>query len=286
MKLGILSSGDLGLHVLKKIKNNYVVEFVMTDKNSIFISSFCNKNNIPFFVGNPRNKNTSSFIENKKIDVLISINYLFIIEKDLINLPDIFAFNIHGSLLPKYRGRTPHVWAIINGEKKTGITAHLIDEECDTGDILHQEEIIINPNDTVSDILKLFYKNYPKIILKVLLDIKNDSIERIKQDQKNATSFPKRSPKHGRIDLNLKSLEIYNWVRAQAKPYPGAFMYYNDNQIIIDEVKLIDTTYDKKLVNGFIISLDPILIKVCDGVLNLSKIRKHYNNFKINTIFR
>ena len=76
-------------------------------------------------------------------------SYLFLIEKDIILHPRFLTFNIHGSLLPKYRGRAPHIWAIINNEKETGITAHVIDEKCDSGDIISQikikiEEILVD----------------------------------------------------------------------------------------------------------------------------------------------
>lgn len=285
MKLGVLVSGDLGFTVLKSIVNSYKIIFVFTDKNSNVISNYCNHKNIPCFVGNPRNNKSSSFVSNKNIDILISINYLFIINNNLINHPKILAFNIHGSLLPKYRGRTPHVWAIINGEKKTGITAHVIDNTCDTGDIIYQEEIIIKKSYIGADILKIFELRYPKITLKVLRDISKNSINRLKQNEKKASYFPKRSPEDGKINLNLKSKRIYDWVRAQSFPYPGSFMFYKANKIIIDQVKIINIKYDKGLKNGTIINVNPLMIKVEDGVLELSKIRNYSKAFQKNTIF-
>jgi methionyl-tRNA formyltransferase len=285
MKLGILVSGDLGFYCLKKILNHHKISFVMTDKNSVFISNYCLNKKIPCFIGNPRNNKSSSFILNKNIDVLISINYLFLIEEDLISLPKILAFNIHGSLLPKYRGRTPHVWAIINGDKQTGISAHIIEKECDKGSILFQLEINIGPTDTGADILEIFKRKYPKIILKVLKDIKKDSIVKIQQKEELATYFPKRSPEDGKINFKLSSNEIYNWVRAQAFPYPGAFLFYNNNKIIIDKIKIINNNYDKKLPNGFIIKVNPLIIKVSDGLIELTKIRNSNNLFELNKKF-
>ncbi len=138
MKIGLLCSGNLGEKALKHVHTKYDLIFVFTDKNSNHIVSYCSANNIPVYIGNPRNANTLEFIEGKKIDIIISINYLFLINKNLIKLPKLMCFNIHGSLLPKYRGRTPHVWSIINNEKFAGVTVHLIDEGCDSGDILNR----------------------------------------------------------------------------------------------------------------------------------------------------
>src|SRR5690606_38202127 len=116
---------------------------------------------ITLFIGNPRNGRGHAFLKNYSFDVLLSVNYLYLIEEDLIKMPRRFAINLHGSLLPKYRGRTPHVWAIINGEKKTGVTAHLITKGCDEGPIVSQIQIPIEIQDTGNDILNKFKQKYP-----------------------------------------------------------------------------------------------------------------------------
>ena len=119
MKIGILASGNLGFTTIQLLLKNYPIEFILTDSLSASIIQFAEKNRIPLFKGNPRNGKTKEFLKKHICDVIISINYLFIIESDIINHPKLFAFNIHGSLLPKYRGRTPHVWSIINNETVT-----------------------------------------------------------------------------------------------------------------------------------------------------------------------
>ena len=157
MRIGLLASGELGFVLLEKLNNKRLLEFVFTDSKSTEVIGFANKNNIPTFVGNPRKGKSLPFIQNKNIDILLSVNYLFLIENDLISLPRKYPINIHGSLLPKYRGRTPHIWAIINNEKKTGITAHIIDNECDTGDIIAQREIPILDHYTGNDLLNIYF---------------------------------------------------------------------------------------------------------------------------------
>ena len=274
MNLGILASGNLGYIVLKYLYSNYKIEYVLTDAKSTIIIDFCVKNEIEYFVGNPRNGRAIDFCNIKKIDILISINYLFIIEKDLIQLPKAFAFNIHGSLLPKYRGRTPHVWAIINNETKTGITAHLIDEGCDTGDIIEQIEIKIGFEDTGADILNKFNDNYIKLLNRVLTKASLGKLTFIKQQNNFATFFGKRTPDDGKIDWNWQKERIYNWIRAQANPYPGAFTYYNGNRIIIDKIKYTEIGYTNDMTNGLVISTSPFLVKTPNGVVELSQVRK------------
>jgi methionyl-tRNA formyltransferase len=286
IKLGLLVSGNLGCIVLKYLEANYPTVFVMTDKNSDDIIDLCKDKKINFFVGNPRKGRCTTFIKNKDIDVLISINYIFLINRELISLPKIIAFNIHGSLLPKYRGRTPHVWAIINNEIETGITAHQIDEGCDTGDIIEQTVIPINKNETGADVLGKYEDRYIHIINSVLQKIKTNNVVLEKQDHDKATFYGKRTPDDGQINWGWQKERIYNWVRAQAHPYPGAFVYLEDKKIIIDKISYSDSGFSYGMPNGKVLSVDPILVKTPNGVVKLEKIRDHEKQFEVNKILK
>ena len=267
---GILVSGTLGLRCLEFINNISRVCYVLTDTRSIEIVNFCIKNNIPYFIGNPRNDKAVDFIKKYPTDVILSINYLFIINSDLIRLPRKYAINFHGSLLPKYRGRTPHVWSIINNEKETGITAHRITEECDKGEIFHQDKIQILPDTTGGNILEQFINLYPVIIQKVISMIENDQVVLVEQDETKATWFGKRTPEDGEINWNWQKERIYNWVRAQSSPYPGAFSFYNKIKIIIHKIEFSEIGFDFKQENGTILQggNQPI-IKTPNGAVKL-----------------
>lgn len=286
LKIGVLCSGGLGLDTLSKIAGDYKIEFVLTDGNSEEIIHFVTQNNIVFFAGNPRKGKGYSFIKNINVDVIISINYLFLIEEDIINHSNIITFNIHGSLLPKYRGRTPHVWAIINGETKTGITAHIIDAGCDTGKIIRQIEIPIEENDTGAKILEKYAKKYYPLIKKVLSDIIEDNIELKDQIESDATYFGKRSPEDGAINWSWSKESIRNWVRAQAYPYPGAFTFYNGQKIVIDKVSISKMEIIENIPNGTIVQENPIiLVKVSNGALNLDIVRTKNYKFTLGNKF-
>lgn len=285
MKIGLLVSGSLGYIILQKMYHVYELSFVMTDKGSTLIQDFCKINQIPRFTGNPRNGNSDKFLSEVSCDVLVSVNYLFLIEENVIQIPKILAFNIHGSLLPKYRGRTPHVWSIINNETVTGITAHLIDSGCDTGDVIEQIEIKIDSKDSGAAILKKYETQYFPLILKVLHQIENDNLTRHPQDNLKATYFGKRTPDDGLINWSWQRERIYNWVRAQSFPYPGAFTFYLNDKIIIDWVELDDYGFDYSLPNGTIVTNSPIRIKTPNGLVKITKFRNLINNITVNNKF-
>lgn len=273
MKLGVLVSGNIGLEVLKQLSKSHDISFVMTDKNSTKIIELCSYKDIDIFIGNPRNEIIENFLFDKEIETLISVNYLFLIEKNLINLPSKIAFNVHGSLLPKYRGRTPHVWAVINNEQVTGVTAHLIDQGCDTGDIIEQVEVQIDYNDTGNDILNKFQNLYPGIIDKVLNQVESNSLKLIIQNNELASYFGKRVPEDGQINWSWQKERIRNWVRALAFPYPGAFTFYDGTKIIIDEVEFVDNGFSYDSRDGMIVSIKPLLVKTPNGVIELKNVR-------------
>jgi len=285
LTIGVLCSGGLGLDSLKKIAKDYTVQFVLTDSNSIGIIDFSKSHRIPHFAGNPRNNKGYDFIKNYNVDIIASVNYLFLIEEDIIAHANKLTFNIHGSLLPKYRGRTPHVWAIINGETSAGITAHVIDASCDTGKIIHQIEVPIKPNDTGAIMLEKYAEAYYPLIKRVLYDLDNNQLKLTAQNENQATYFGKRTPDDGEINWNWNAEVIRNWVRAQAKPYPGAFTYLNNKKIIIDKVSETNLETTNVHTNGEILQIDPaITVKVENGAVSLDVIRTENCTFTIGNI--
>lgn len=286
MEIAILVSGNLGLHTLKSIRNVENIKVIATDSNSFGIIEWANKMRIPLFKGNPRNGKLKSFIGQANFDLILSINYLFIIEPDIISSAK-YAVNFHGSLLPKYRGRTPHVWAIINGENQTGITAHIIDEGCDTGDIILQQKIPITSNMTGNDILKKFRNLYPGIVEKIIEKAAAHKMTAYKQDHSKATFFGKRTPEDGMINWEWSKERIRNWVRAQSHPYPGAFSFHNNAKIIIDWCEYSDMGFSGQDKNGTVLvgGVKPI-IKSTNGALQITKIRDYYEVFKKGEILK
>lgn len=286
LTIGVLCSGGLGLDTLSKLAKDHTIEFVFTDSNSEGIINFVKEHHIPFFTGNPRQGKGYDFIKFFNVDVIASVNYLFLIEEDIINHSNILTFNIHGSLLPKYRGRTPHVWAIIKGEHKAGITAHIIDAGCDTGDIIHQIEVPIDSEDTGATMLEKYAKAYYPLIMNVLESVSKNQLHLKKQNENEASFYGKRTPADGEINWDWTKEEIRNWVRAQAHPYPGAFTFYENRKIIIDKVSFSEVKTTAKQVYGEIIQLKPhVVVKTKNGAIKLDTIRTENCTFAQGKIF-
>ncbi|NQV77217.1 MAG: hypothetical protein HQ490_02550 [Lutibacter sp.] len=286
-KIIVFASGNLGIKMLEYLKQISEIEFIAIDSNSEGIIEFATVYGIDKFIGKPNKNELLIKLQSKKSNILLSVNYLFLLEKKVFQLFE-YPINFHGSLLPKYRGRTPHVWAIINNETETGISAHFIEEGCDEGDIVYQERIKIEKQYTGADLLNIFQIEYPKVILKVLENISNRRIVRTPQDTTIASYFPKRFPEDGMLDWNWQKERLYNWVRALSKPYPGAYSYYNNERIIIDEIRFSNIGFDFSFKNGTIISLNennyPI-VKVQNGAIEIVKIRYNSPQFLKNNKF-
>ena len=289
MRLGILASGGLGYKVISDIlKQIETPVFIASDSNSEDIIEFAKQNSVQIFTGNPRRGKLVEFLNKHQIetDLILSINYLFLLDEELIDsLP--LAINVHGSILPKYRGRTPHVWSIINGETQTGVTAHIIDASCDTGDIVKQIVVPIEKDDTGATILKKYEKIYPELLLAVINEAQSGQLKKIKQDDERATYFGKRTPDDGLINWNWHKERIRNWVRAQAHPYPGAFSLLNGEKVIIDEVNYSDVGFTDTIENGTILEIkeNPI-IKCPNGAIELTRVRNQdiLKKFKLKMV--
>lgn len=251
--------GKLGKDCMKAIlEKGYQIKYVMTHRENEVnsVDTFAQSEGIEYSYVDAR-KNLRDLTEQIKSispDFLISVNYRYIIPKEIFTLAD-FALNIHGSLLPKYRGRTPHVWSIINGETESGITCHLIEESVDTGNIISQKVIPIEPEDTGYSLLKKFESEYPTLLIDSIEKLINGS-DLTKQDDKFASYYGKRTPDMGYIDFRKKASEVINFVRAQAEPYPGAYYYLLDGRKIIINRIAIHEIDDFNTEIGVIIEMD------------------------------
>jgi len=133
------------------------------------------------------------------------------------------AFNMHGSLLPKYRGRAPVNWAILKGESETGATLHEMVTKPDAGRIVDQERVPIGPDETAAEVFAKVSDAAETVLKRSLPYLLAGTASLKKQDLSKGSYFGGRRPEDGRIDWSKSALEIHNLVRAVAPPYPGAF---------------------------------------------------------------
>lgn len=269
--------GRLGeVCIQRLIREGYLVEYILTheENQEESVDTFAKNTGIKFSYADSRKEMNDilKMVEFAKPHILVSVNYRYIIPEQIYSLCD-YAINIHGSLLPKYRGRTPNVWSIINGEKETGVTCHIIGEKIDAGDIISQICIPVEETDTGYSLLVKFEKHYPFILI--------DSIEKLysghklrKQDENQASYYGKRTPVMGYIDFRKSTEDIINFVRAQSFPYPGAYYYLVDGRKIIINKIIKEENSGLSLPLGVIREIgQELYVRCLDGLLRLEEFR-------------
>ncbi|MBN2518201.1 MAG: methionyl-tRNA formyltransferase [Candidatus Altiarchaeota archaeon] len=187
----------------------------------------------------PDDANDAKFI--KVVDglapeLIVIVSYHTIIKKQLIEKYRII--NAHGAPLPHYRGRAPINWAIINGEQKTGVTVHFIDEGVDTGPIILQEMVGIGENEAAIEVMRKTLPLYGKLVVEAVDRIEKGTVKRTPQDPYSGTYFPKRTAEDGLIDWGWDTQDLHNWIRALTRPYPGAFTLYRGRKLFVWESEI------------------------------------------------
>jgi UDP-4-amino-4-deoxy-L-arabinose formyltransferase / UDP-glucuronic acid dehydrogenase (UDP-4-keto-hexauronic acid decarboxylating) len=270
---GYHNMGCEGLEAL--IRNGYEVAAVFTYTDSadetVWFSSLAeaaSRHDIPVYT--PDDINHPLWVEKireLKPDVLFSFYYRDILSTAILDIPASGCFNLHGSLLPKYRGRVPTNWAIINGETETGVTLHHMTPGIDDGDIVAQQSVSISSDDTARTLNDKQVETAGKMLDACLPAIRDGSATRTPQDHKAATYFGGRTAEDGAIDWSQSAKAINNLVRAVSRPYPGAFTFAGQRKLLIWEVEVLEQKTDAKA--GTILSVDPLDIACGDGVVRV-----------------
>jgi methionyl-tRNA formyltransferase len=175
-----------------------------------------------------------------KPDLIVVVAYGKILPQPILRLPPFGCINVHASLLPKYRGAAPIQWAIINGEKMTGLTTMLMDEGLDTGSILLQEKIEINDEDNTETLSKRLSETGALLLMKTIRGLKDGSVKPVPQEGPPSYS-PSLKKEDGKIDWSKSAKEIFNLVRG-LYPWPCAYCYLNKERIKIISVKILEGT--------------------------------------------
>ncbi len=179
-------------------------------------------------------------LETLKPDFMLAIGWYYMIPKTLREIAPLGCAGIHASLLPKYRGGAPLVWAIINGETESGVSFFYFESGVDTGDIIAQKKFPIAPEETIKEILGKATEASLNVIEEYIPKIARGAAPRIPQNHEEATSFPQRSPEDGEIDWSWEPQKIRNFIRAQTKPYPGAFTIIKGKKVTIWNADIIE----------------------------------------------
>jgi methionyl-tRNA formyltransferase len=158
-----------------------------------------------------------------KPDFLFSFYYRFMLGADILDAPRRGALNMHGSMLPKFRGRVPVNWAIIHGERQTGASLHYMETKPDAGDLVDQQSVPILPDDTASEVFAKVTVAAEQVLDRSLPSLVLGTASRQPLDLKSGSYYGRRRPEDGRIDWKQPAWSVHNLVRAVAPPYPGAY---------------------------------------------------------------
>lgn len=167
-------------------------------------------------------------------DLLVVIGWYYMVPRSLRDLASLGAVGIHASLLPRYRGGAPLVWAMIRGEAETGVTLFHFEDGVDTGDVIAQRAFPIFETDLIGDVIGKSLNASVDIVREYVPKLANGTAPRMPQQSEAATVMPQRGPDDGLLDwTSLGAAPAYNWVRAQSHPYPGAFTLFHGTRVII-----------------------------------------------------
>src|SRR6185437_12859668 len=188
--------------------------------------------------GDPKSPELRAMLGAARPDFIFSFYYRHMLPVDLLALAARGAYNMHGSLLPKYRGRVPTNWAVLHGETETGATLHEMAAKPDAGAIIAQTPVPILPDDTAAQVFDKVTVAAEQTLWRVLPALLAGEAPHLPNDIANGSYYGGRKPEDGRIDWSLPAERVYNLVRAVAPPYPGAFTDIGDERFIVARARL------------------------------------------------
>jgi methionyl-tRNA formyltransferase len=247
MKIFLFVGARRGYVVLKKLIEESaticailcLIEDAHEEQYHIKVTALAQEHAIPIFYSNViKPAEYANIMQQVNPDIAFAIGWRYMITKNAYTIPAKGTFVIHDSLLPKYRGFAPMNWAIINGEKETGVTLFYIAEGVDSGNIIDQLSLPIHLLDTAKTVDDNIVKLYEKIIIKNLPLFESNEIKSIAQDESLATYSCKRTPEDGEINWQNTALQIYNLIRGLTHPFPGAYTTLKGVKIYIWDAEL------------------------------------------------
>ena len=224
-------------------------------------------------VHSPKDVNHPLWIERIRTlrpDALFSFYYRNLLGRDLLELPRLGAFNLHGSYLPQYRGRAPVNWVLVNGESETGVTLHHMVAKPDAGDVVGQTRVPISDDDTALTLMGKLDRAADALLDELVPMIREGSARRFPQDASRASTFRRRRPADGWIDWSLPAANIRNLVRAVTRPYPGAFTEAGRRELIVWKAELEPAPPEQPgPIPGQVLSTEPLRVACGAGALRI-----------------
>jgi len=231
---------DIGVRCLEALLDlGFDIRLVVTHKDNPSehiwfdsVAGLAERNGIAVIT--PEDVNSATVIEKVNRcgpEFIFSFYYRQMLGQKLLDIPARGAFNLHGSLLPEYRGRVPVNWAIIQGEKESGVSLHRMEIKPDAGNLVAQAAVPILRNDTAYDVFQKLKYMAETLLIEIIPEMLAGRVVELPLDLEKGSYFPGRKPEDGRIDWRLPARNIHNLIRAVAPPYPGAFFDIHSSHV-------------------------------------------------------
>ncbi|MEI6971977.1 MAG: bifunctional UDP-4-amino-4-deoxy-L-arabinose formyltransferase/UDP-glucuronic acid oxidase ArnA [bacterium] len=279
MKAVVLAYSNMGCAGIEALlKNGFDIAAVFTHRDNpqetIWFDSVAElaaSKGIPVFA--PEDINHPMWvnrIEGFAPDIIFSFYYRSMVTKPILDIPNAGCLNLHGSLLPAYRGRCPSNWVLVNGEKQTGVTLHYMTEKPDNGDIVAQRNVAITGDDTGKTLFDKLTCAAAGMLDDTLPLIRKGTAPRRKQDHSKSSYYGGRKPSDGLIDWSKPAKQVRNLVRAVTRPYPGAFSFVGDRKAMFWSVTELPAARSKRVIKpGTVLSTQPLVIACGKGSLKV-----------------
>jgi len=222
----------------------------------------------------PQSLKSDEFYEELKAikpDLIVVIAFRILPER-IFELPKYGTINIHGSLLPKYRGAAPIHWAIINGEKETGLTSFLLKKKVDTGDLILQEKTRIEDDDTYDTLSQRLSEMSGPFLIRTVDLVESGQVKLMKQDEKQASPAPKLTPENCQIDFGFPAQNVHNFIRGLSTT-PGAYTYFREQKIKLYKSCLLENPVANATDSGSILpDKARLLVKCAKSAIELLEV--------------
>ncbi|EHB3560304.1 bifunctional UDP-4-amino-4-deoxy-L-arabinose formyltransferase/UDP-glucuronic acid oxidase ArnA [Salmonella enterica subsp. enterica serovar Oranienburg] len=200
-------------------------------------------------------------------DIIFSFYYRNLLSEEILHLAPAGAFNLHGSLLPAYRGRAPLNWVLVNGESETGVTLHRMVKRADAGEIVASQRVAIAQDDVALTLHHKLCQAARQLLNSILPTMKCGDIPSVPQRESDSTYYGRRRPEDGLIDWHKPVSTVHNLVRAVAAPWPGAFSYNGSQKFTIWSSRICPDA--QGALPGSVISVSPLRVACADGALEI-----------------
>ncbi len=276
MKTIVLAYHNIGCTGIKALlRNGFDIAAVFTHKDdpqeNIWFDSVAELaacENIPVYA--PEDINHPLWvqkIQDLAPQMIFSFYYRNLVHSPILNIPPDGCLNLHGSLLPRYRGRAPINWVLVNGEKETGVTLHYMTTRPDDGDIVGQSEIEITEDDTAASLHAKAATAAAGMLDEILPKLQTGKASGVPQKHHQASYYGGRNPADGEIDWSMPAFKVRNLVRAVTRPFPGAFSHMGDRKCLFWTVS--EVSQEENAKPGTVLSVDPLAIACQTGALRI-----------------